>query len=72
MPDTTTSLRRKIDTVGERHSAFRTLEAVAALSIGQRGADLKRLMQDKLVEHRVFVNTHGQNMPEILDWMWGG
>jgi xylulose-5-phosphate/fructose-6-phosphate phosphoketolase len=39
---------------------------------GASGAKLKRLMQDKLVEHKQYIRTCGQDMPEILNWTWDG
>ncbi|MCG6550962.1 MAG: phosphoketolase family protein [Candidatus Magnetominusculus sp. LBB02] len=38
--------------------------------LGTKGAALKQLMQDKLIEHKAYVNKHGQDMPEIRDWKW--
>jgi xylulose-5-phosphate/fructose-6-phosphate phosphoketolase len=39
--------------------------------LGTTGSSLKQTMQDKLVEHTRYVDAHGQDMPEILEWKWG-
>ncbi|WP_413666700.1 phosphoketolase [Mucilaginibacter sp. Mucisp86] len=37
---------------------------------GSKGTYLKQKLQDKLVEHRQYINAHGQDMPEITNWKW--
>jgi xylulose-5-phosphate/fructose-6-phosphate phosphoketolase len=39
-------------------------------NLGSKGAYLKQQLQDKLIEHKHFVNEHGKDMPEILNWKW--
>ncbi len=38
--------------------------------LGSRYAYLKQEMEDKLIEHRCYINEHGEDMPEILHWKW--
>ncbi|MET3609384.1 xylulose-5-phosphate/fructose-6-phosphate phosphoketolase [Mucilaginibacter rubeus] len=37
---------------------------------GSRGTYLKQKLQDKLVEHKQYINTYGEDMPEIRNWVW--
>jgi xylulose-5-phosphate/fructose-6-phosphate phosphoketolase len=27
-------------------------------------------LKNKLVEHRIYVRSHGEDMPEVRDWQW--
>ena len=38
--------------------------------ITESTANLKKLMQNKLIEHKLYINKFGQDMPEILNWKW--
>ncbi len=38
--------------------------------LGARGVALKRTLEDKLVEHREYINKNGLDLPEIRDWKW--
>jgi xylulose-5-phosphate/fructose-6-phosphate phosphoketolase len=37
---------------------------------GANGAKLKTMMKNKLVSHKKYIEKHGQDMPEILNWKW--
>ena len=38
--------------------------------MGTKGAELKRLLEAKLIEHRQYIDANGVDMPEIRDWKW--
>ena len=39
-------------------------------TLGYRAAHLRQAMRDKLIEHREYIERHGQDMPEVLGWRW--
>jgi xylulose-5-phosphate/fructose-6-phosphate phosphoketolase len=38
--------------------------------LGSRGAYLKQLTRDTLIEHKHYIDQHGQDLPEIQNWKW--
>ena len=38
---------------------------------GDQGRRLKLHLAERLCEHRLYINTHGEDMPEIRNWTWG-
>jgi xylulose-5-phosphate/fructose-6-phosphate phosphoketolase len=40
--------------------------------LGSRAAYAKQAIRDKLIEHEQYIAEHGDDMPEITGWRWGG
>ena len=38
--------------------------------LGSKGAYTKQWLQNKLLDHKAYINIHGEDMPEILNWKW--
>jgi xylulose-5-phosphate/fructose-6-phosphate phosphoketolase len=38
--------------------------------LGTKGANLKQWVQDKLIEHKQYIDQHGEDLPEIRNWQW--
>jgi xylulose-5-phosphate/fructose-6-phosphate phosphoketolase len=38
--------------------------------LGARAAYFKQAIRDKLIEHRQYIEEHGEDMPEITGWSW--
>jgi xylulose-5-phosphate/fructose-6-phosphate phosphoketolase len=51
---------------------FHLVEAVIdqVPHLNSHAAYLRQKLRDKLVEHREYVTTHGDDMPEVKDWKW--
>jgi len=40
--------------------------------LSRAGAYVKQFVRDKLIEHREYITTYGEDMPEINNWKWPG
>lgn len=38
--------------------------------VGPKAAYLKQAIRDKLIEHKQYIAEHGEDMPEVRDWVW--
>ncbi len=48
------------------------IEALKYLpQLGNRGAYLYQLMNDKLIEHKQYIHEYGVDLPEVANWIWG-
>ena len=38
--------------------------------LGTKGDYLKEAMRDKLIEHKHYIDKHGEDLPEVRNWAW--
>ena len=38
--------------------------------LGSKGVSTKQYLNNKLLEHKNFIEIHGEDMPGILNWKW--
>jgi xylulose-5-phosphate/fructose-6-phosphate phosphoketolase len=48
-----------------------TMDAIHRLpQTGSKGSYLKQQLEDKLIEHKHYIDKYGQDLPEIRNWKW--
>ncbi|HSK78971.1 MAG TPA: phosphoketolase family protein, partial [Thermoanaerobaculia bacterium] len=40
--------------------------------LGPKSAYVKQALRDRLIDHKDYIEKHGDDIPEIRDWSWGG
>ena len=45
-------------------------DVIDRVAMGSRAAYAKQALQEKLVEHKEYINRYGEDMPEIANWTW--
>jgi xylulose-5-phosphate/fructose-6-phosphate phosphoketolase len=56
------------NTTDRFHLAMDVINRVPALA-GVSG-HLLQTLQDKLIDHSLYIREHGEDMPEIAEWQW--
>jgi xylulose-5-phosphate/fructose-6-phosphate phosphoketolase len=54
------------------HLVMDVIDRLAPEKTGSPGEYLKQQLHDKLIQHRSYINQHGEDMPEIRNWTWPG
>ncbi len=39
-------------------------------NVNEKAVYVKQLIKDKLIEHRQYINLHGRDLPDIVEWSW--
>ncbi|MGE5423988.1 MAG: phosphoketolase, partial [Syntrophothermus sp.] len=58
-----------LNEIDRYHLAMDVVDRVSGL--GSRAAYFKQFLRDKLMDHKQYINTYGEDEPEIRNWRWG-
>jgi xylulose-5-phosphate/fructose-6-phosphate phosphoketolase len=50
------------------HLAIDVIDRVPELQ--KVAAHQKQFLRDKLIDHKLYINRYGEDMPEIRNWRW--
>jgi xylulose-5-phosphate/fructose-6-phosphate phosphoketolase len=59
-----------LNTLDRFHLAMDVIDRVPKLR--EAAAREKQLLRNKLIEHKLYIAEHGDDMPEVRDWQWPG
>ena len=48
------------------------MDVVDRAAVGPRGPHVRQAMRDRLAEHTRHIRAHGEDLPEIRNWVWPG
>ena len=48
------------------------LRVVTPMGLGIAAAHIKQQFRDALIEHSHYIREHGEDMPQIRNWVWPG
>ena len=46
------------------------MDVVDRVTVGPRGPHVRQAMRDRLAEHARYIRAHGEDLPEIRNWVW--
>jgi xylulose-5-phosphate/fructose-6-phosphate phosphoketolase len=59
-----------LNTLDRFHLAMDVIDRVPKLR--EVAAHQKQILRNKLIEHKLYIAEHGDDMPEVRDWQWPG
>ena len=70
LPDDWSTFCPRYSCLDRFHQAGDVIDRVPIL--GSRAAYTKQFLRDKLLDHKAYIEKHGEDMPEIDNWRWEG
>ena len=48
----------------------RVIDVAERVPLATRAAHIRQAMHEKLAEHKAYIRTHDDDMPEVKNWRW--